>query len=158
MKRGTKPAPTPLKILKGTRPSRLNADEPKPPVVRPERPEVLDSFGLAEWDRIMPELEELGILARVDGAALALYCSAYSQWVRADLEVHIRGMLVDTGNGGIKANPAVSMAHMARAQMHSILTEFGATPASRSRVKTGDAAKDRDALGEFLNRRTNAKS
>ncbi len=158
MKRGRKPAPTPLKILKGTRKDRINAEEPKPPVVRPERPEALDSFGRAEWDRILPELEELGILARVDGAALGLYCAAYSQWIRADLEVQIRGLLVDTGTGGVKGNPAVTMAHMARAQMHSLLSEFGATPASRSRVKTRDDGKSKDALGEFLNRRTNAKS
>jgi P27 family predicted phage terminase small subunit len=156
MKRGRKPAPTPLKILKGTRADRVNAEEPRPPVARPAMPEALDSFGRAEWERIMPELEELGILARVDGAALALYCSAYSQWIRADLEVVIRGLLVNTGSGGVKPNPAVAMAHQARAQMHSLLTEFGCTPASRSRVKTDDG-KARDALGEFLKRRNNAK-
>ena len=153
MKRGPKPAPPPLKLLKGTQASRINKDEPKPPLVRPERPEALDTFGRAEWDRIVPQLEAMGILAAVDGAALALYCSAYSQWIRADLEVHIRGMLVDTGSGGVKANPAVTMAHMARAQMHSLLSEFGATPAARSRVKARDDGKSKDALGEFLNRR-----
>jgi phage terminase small subunit len=47
----------------------------------------------------------------------------------------------------------VAMARAARAQMHRLLTEFGATPASRSRVKTRDAGQSKDALGEFLNKR-----
>jgi P27 family predicted phage terminase small subunit len=154
MRTGRKPAPTKLKILKGTRKSRVNADEPKPPVARPKRPEALDSFGRAEWDRIIPELEELGILAKIDGAALAVYCDAYSEWIRAELEVAIHGLLVEAGSGGLKPNPAVAMGRLARAQMLNALTEFGCTPASRSRVKSQRDARAGDALGEFLKRRT----
>jgi P27 family predicted phage terminase small subunit len=157
-RRGRKPAPTPLKILKGTRKDRINTQAPRPPVARPDPPETLDSFGMAEWNRILPQLEELGILARVDGAALALYCSAYSQWQRAEVEIAMYGVLVDSSGGGLKANPAIGVASTARAQMHSLLSEFGATPASRGKVKaTADDAKARDALGEFLKRRANAK-
>jgi P27 family predicted phage terminase small subunit len=151
MGRGRKAEPTPLKILKGTRKDRVNAEEPMPPAALPECPECLDSFGRAEWGRIVPQLEAMGVLAEVDGAALALYCAAYSQWVQADMEIGIYGLLVDTGMGGVKANPAVAMARAARAQMHSLLTEFGATPASRSKVKVRDEGK-KDALGEFLKR------
>jgi len=159
MRRGRKPAPVPLKVLKGTRRDRMpDEDAPDPPPMRPECPEVLDSFGRAEWDRILPELDSLGVLARVDGAALMLYCSAYSQWVRAEVEVEFHGMLIETGSAGLKANPAVAMAHQARAQMISLLAEFGCTPASRPRLRVATGAAragaDRgDALGEFLKRR-----
>jgi P27 family predicted phage terminase small subunit len=156
MARGRKPLPTPLKLLKGTRADRLNAEEPGPAVARPACPESLDSFGRAEWERIVPELEAMGVLSQVDGAALALYCAAYSIAVRADMEIGLYGLLLETGMGGLKANPAVAMAKAARAQMHSLLTEFGATPASRSKVKARDEGKSRDALGEFLNRRKNS--
>jgi P27 family predicted phage terminase small subunit len=152
MGRGRKPEPTPLKLLKGTRADRVNAEEPRPEASRPECPEHLDSFGRAEWERIVPELEALGVLARVDGAALALYCAAYSTAVQADMEVGLYGLLVDTGMGGVKSNPAVAMARAARSQMHRLLTEFGATPASRSKVKVRDEGS-KDALGEFLARR-----
>jgi P27 family predicted phage terminase small subunit len=155
MRSGPKPKPTKLKILQGTRKDRINQDEPKPPAGRPRRPEYLDSFGRAEWDRIMPELEDLGVLAKVDGAALALYCAAYSEWIQAQLEVIIHGLLVETGAGALKPNPAVAMGHKARAQMASLLTEFGCTPASRSRVKVQGDAQSRDALAEFMKRRQN---
>jgi P27 family predicted phage terminase small subunit len=153
MARGRKPLPTPLKLLKGTRSDRVNAEEPRPEAARPACPECLDSFGRAEWERIVPELEALGILSQVDGAALALYCASYSIAVQADMEIGLYGLLLETGMGGLKANPAVAIARAARAQMHSLLTEFGATPASRSKVKTRDEGKSKDALGEFLNRR-----
>lgn len=154
MVRGRKPAPVPLKILKGVRKDRINTDAPSPPVMRPDPWEALDSFGRAEWDRILPELDALGILARVDGAALGIYCSAYSQWVRAELEVSIHGMLVGTGQGGLKANPAVAMAHHARSQMLAVLAEFGCTPSSRSRIRAPGQGRGADALGEFLRKRT----
>jgi phage terminase small subunit len=34
-----------------------------------------------EWRRITPELQSLGLIARIDRAALALYCQAYARWV-----------------------------------------------------------------------------
>ena len=152
MGRGRKPAPTPIKILKGTRKDRINAEEPRPEKVRPKRPEELDLDAAAEWDRIVPQLEALGVLSEVDGAALAIYCDAYSQWINANREIAAYGMLVDTGMGGLKANPAVAIARQAMSMCHRLLSEFGCTPASRGKVKVKSEAPT-DALSDFLARR-----
>lgn len=153
MARGRKAEPTALKVAKGTRADRVNREEPRLPAARPVRPGHLDEVAAAEWDRIVPELEAAGLLASIDGAALALYCDAFSTWIRANHEVEVYGLLVETGLGGLKANPAVAIARAARAQMHALLSDFGCSPASRCRVKVKGDAKAKDALGEFLGRR-----
>jgi hypothetical protein len=60
--RGRKPQPTALKILKGTRADRINRNEPKKLDEKPQKSELLDAHGQAEWDRIVPKLEAMGVL------------------------------------------------------------------------------------------------
>lgn len=159
MGRGRKPKPTALKLLDGTRADRINTAEPSPAKGRPERPAHLDDVACAEWDRIVPQLEQLGVLSQVDGAALALYCGAFSEMLAAEASVREYGLLIDTGitaegaTPGKKANPAVAIARQARAQLHRLLVEFGLTPSSRSRLKANTAERPRDALEEFLRKR-----
>lgn len=151
--RGPKPRPTALKLLEGERPDRVNAAEPRALPGRPACPRHLDETAREEWDRIVPELEELGVLSRTDGAALAIYCDTYSQWVRANRDIRTYGMTVETGMGGLKANPAVAISRAAASLMHRLLSEFGGTPSSRSRLRAATDDGPKDALGEFLARR-----
>ena len=50
-----------------------------PPGV-PEKPDGLNKFGAAEWDRLVPLLMDYGVLSDVYGAALAVYCELYSEF------------------------------------------------------------------------------
>jgi P27 family predicted phage terminase small subunit len=81
--RGRKPTPTPLKILRGTRADRIPKAEPHAPAGRPKPPAHLDKVARAEWRRMVPILEKLGVLTQAEGGALAVYCVAYSRWVTA---------------------------------------------------------------------------
>ena len=54
-KRGPKPQPTALKLLRGTRADRVNDAEPCPPPGEPAPPAYLDAEGLAEWGRRAPD-------------------------------------------------------------------------------------------------------
>jgi P27 family predicted phage terminase small subunit len=159
--RGRKPKPTKLKILAGTRPARINQNEPTPAPTRPEIPEHLDALARAEWERLCPILERMGVLTEADGAALTVYCECYSKWLRARGDIQKRGLLIEVARtvtskrgatiettGQVKANPAVMIEIQMARLMKEILVEFGCTPSSRSRVKVNDAGKDR--LGEFL--------
>jgi P27 family predicted phage terminase small subunit len=158
MMRGRKPAPTPLKIMKGEQKSRINMDAPAPPPGRPERPKDLDPKARAEWDRVIPLLEEMRVISRVDGAALAVYCRAYSTWRKACADIDENGLFSETVLGGVKPNPAVAMQIQAGAQMARVLVEFGATPSSRSRL-TAPADRAQDELGAFLGpRKVRSKS
>lgn len=146
--RGRKPKPTAAKVLAGDRADRINRSEPRPRPSEPACPDHLDDWGREAWADIVPKLAELGVLTELDGRALGMYCEAYSRWRRALEEIRRDGVTSFTDQGGVKSNPAVTVATQAERFMTAILLEFGLTPSSRSRVKT-DAAP-RDALSDFL--------
>ena len=135
MPRGRKPTPTALKLLKGN-PGRRppNPSEPKPAADRPRCPQHLDTEARKEWRRIVPELEQLGLLTILDRAALALYCQAWSRWVRASREIDENGEILESKNGKPVQSPWISLRNRAGQDMHKFLAEFGMTPSSRTRV------------------------
>jgi P27 family predicted phage terminase small subunit len=151
--RGRKPVPNELKILRGTRADRINTDAPKGVQGLPEAPSHLDLVARQEWDRIVPLLDQLGVLTRTDGAALGLYCMTFSRWCLAQDSIQKDGLTVFTDKGSPKGNPAVAIATQAEAQMHRLLVEFGCTPSSRGRLKTASADGPKDELAAFISKR-----
>ena len=150
-RRGPKPAPESLRILRGMPESpRRDASSPASPG-RPERPDYLDDLAAAEWDRLIPQLEDLGVLAVAYGPALALYCEAYSRWRKAEALVRKHGMIVPTSRGGHQSHPALRISRDASASMLRFLCEFGLTPSSRRGVQSETPAAP-DELTEFLAR------
>lgn len=147
-KRGRKPAPTALKKLAGVRADRINGGEPPMAAGRPECPDHLDDDAREEWERIVPLLDEAGILARADGAALAIYCTTFSRWLRAKAELKY-GLTVMTEKGGQKASPLISVVNQAEALMARLLAEFGATPSARSTLRLPEKPPV-DELSAFL--------
>jgi P27 family predicted phage terminase small subunit len=147
MTRGRKPKPTALKLLHGSRSDRINPLEPTPEIVIPDCPPHLDEEAKAEWGRIALELEAMGVLSRVDRAALAGYCQAWSRWVKAEDIIHkTTEVLQSKETGNFYRNPWLDVSNRALKQMHQFLVEFGMTPSSRSRVsstnkKTSSIAK-----------------
>lgn len=111
--------------------------EPKPAAAkRPQPPSHLDPVARNEWRRVVPELIDIGVLARVDTATLAAYCQAYSRWVKAELELQAHGTLTYVSETGvIRLHPAVGAAEKAMAQVRLFAQEYGLTPASRARVQ-----------------------
>ena len=137
--RGRKPKPSALKMFEGNPGKRaLNQNEPKPAVQTPDCPVHLDDEAQAEWNRITPELSTLGLIARIDRAALAAYCQAWSRWVKAEEMLKSTGPVIKSKTtGAIYQNPYLAVANRAMKQMRDFLTEFGMTPSSRSRVSSG---------------------
>lgn len=151
-RRGPKPKPTQIKLLEGTRPDRINRNEPAPPAGPPETPDHLDTIARAEWTRMAAVLATMRVLTPADGPALAIYCAAYAQWVAAEAKVQSQGMLTPQGTGSYKINPHVGIANQARTMMLKVLTEFGCTPSSRSRVAIDQDEKE-DPIAKFLARK-----
>jgi phage terminase small subunit len=60
-------------------------------IARPAMPKDLPAEAKAEWRRVVPELEEIGLLAKVDRAMLIRYCSAWSDWLE------LEGLLAQSG-------------------------------------------------------------
>lgn len=152
-KRGPKPKPTHLKKLAGVRADRINHAEPKTPPGLPEAPAHLEKLALEEWHRIVPLLQDMGVLTRIDGAALAIYCDCHARWLRARAELIKHGMLMRT-KAGYKTNPAVSVITASLRTMTRLLAEFGCTPSSRSTIKasapSNQATRPSSAWGNAL--------
>jgi P27 family predicted phage terminase small subunit len=144
--RGRRPKPTRLKLLTGNPGKRpLNADEPKPEAATPECPVELGPVARREWDRMAAELAPLRILTQLDRAALAAYCGAYAMWAEATESIQKYGTMVKSPTGYPVQSPYVSIANRQAEIMMRIASEFGFTPASRTRI-SAPPAHERDLL------------
>jgi len=153
--KGRKPRPTNLKILEGEpNKDRINLNEPQPLTLEVNCPKHLKGEARAEWKRIYPELQAMGLISLIDRAALAVYCQAWERWVKYSKIVEEKGELYKTQSGNVITSPALWVANKAAEQMHKFLTEFGMTPASRSRLTTSVAISD-DPLDKLLKTRKN---
>ncbi len=133
--RGRKPLPTEIKRMNGNPGKRpLNENEPTPPRALPDPPEHLSPAGEAEWHRIAETLYQTGVLTQVDRAALAAYCQAYGRWVEAELKLQQTPALIRTGSGHVQISPWLTVANRQLELMHKFASEFGMTPASRTRI------------------------
>ena len=151
--RGRKPKPTMFKVLDGNPGKRpLNDDEPTPPPGGPACPEWLNAEAKAEWARLVPDLETMGLLSRLDRPALAAYCQAWSRWVQAEAQVAKYGTIVKSPVKGFPMkSPYLTVADQALETMRKLMVEFGLTPSSRSRIRVlrdGDGADDLDRFLE----------
>jgi P27 family predicted phage terminase small subunit len=143
MTRGRKPKPTTLKLVTGNPGGRkLNHREPRPAQTVPTPPGVLSDAAKTEWRRVSKELHVLGMLTRLDRAALAAYCQAYGRWTQAERALAemakddplTSGLMVKTTNGNAIQNALVGTANKAMADMVRYAVEFGMTPSARSRI------------------------
>ena len=136
MTAGRKPTPTRLKMLRGNPGKRaVNRKEPQPANVAPSCPKELSAVAKVEWRRVSKELHSLGLLTRIDRAALAAYCESWSTWIGAIQKVQQTGTIVRAPESGFPMqSPYLSVANQAQKQMRAYLTEFGMTPSARTRV------------------------
>jgi len=153
-KRGRKPQPPEIKILKSGRRAGPAPDEPvilDGPFLPPDH---LDEEARAEWGRFVPVLQRAGLLARIDLNSLALYCEAFSLCRKATATIQAEGMFIKTARGGHQAHPALKIIRDAETRMIRLLIEFGCTPASRAslRLPPPDSGPN-DELGRFLARK-----
>jgi P27 family predicted phage terminase small subunit len=155
MGRGRKPKPTAIKILEGNPGKRpLNDLEPQPNSECPECPDWLTDEAKEEWHRIAPELHKIGVLTYIDMAALAGYCESFAQWRRAVEYLKKNGdmLIMYNEDGSIKYQqqaPHVAIASNALKHMRAFASEFGLTPASRSKLSVKPQA-DKTELEELL--------
>jgi len=75
-------------------------------------------------------------LTPLDRVALAAYCNAYGLWAEAIEAIQKYGTMVKSPSGYPIQSPYVSIANRQAEIMMRIASEFGFTPASRSRIST----------------------
>lgn len=108
--------PENVKVLQGTfRKDRANAKAPRPRPGIPEAPDWMPPEAQREWGRVVAELENLGIVCKLDRSDLAAYCVLWAQFV----ESAKKGELL----------PAAFIA-----QMRCYSNSFGLNPAAREKL------------------------
>ena len=148
-KRGPKPTPTAVLKLRGSTlvTRRREAGEVQGPAGAPDRPDWLDEEAKTAWDELVPMLEGMGVLTRIDGRALARYCHTWSQWRKAAAFIAERGVSypLRDENGKVKCFaqwPEVAVVRGLAQQLTRLEQEFGLTPSARARIQLNPPATE----------------
>jgi P27 family predicted phage terminase small subunit len=148
MKRGQRPIPTHLKLLRGNPgKQKINTDEPQPELTDdvPNPPAFVSGFAADEWWIVATELHRMRLLSKIDIQVLAAYCYSYGQWRKAaealaKMEANdpmMSGLIIKTKYGDAAVNPLSSVARKHLADMVRYAAEFGMSPCARTRISAG---------------------
>lgn len=144
---GRKPKPPELRIVEGNPGHRpIPENTPKPSPKRPSRPSWILPEAKREWNRIVPQLERLGLLTSVDRAALAGYCQAWARYRQAEEILDTEGFTITTDKGNVIQRPEVSISRNMLQQVRAFAAEFGLTPSSRGRIQIPGQDEDDGGL------------
>ena len=158
---GPPPKPTILKILSGNPGKRrLNLDEPRPPKSSGHRPVWLKGVARKTWDILHPLLSGMRVMTMADELALTMLCDVWAEW-RAAREIIIRKhatyeSATKLGHRIIRVRPEVRIASDASRRLRVMLSDFGLSPAARSRIQVS-ADYTEDSMAKFLKRGKDAR-
>jgi P27 family predicted phage terminase small subunit len=145
--------PSNLKLIEGNRGKRAkNNAEPDPDYLNDlTAPGWLPDIAKTVWNEVAPELRKVRLLTTVDVQALGMACIAIAQY-RLAVEKAGNDLVQITSakeekpddgkdqkpqektGGGQMINPWLMVQSMSFKQAMAVLTQFGMTPASRTRV------------------------
>lgn len=142
--RGRKPTPTALKLLAGNPGKRkIEEGEPQGVVGVPDPPEHLTEEEKAAWAYFGEQLKNAGLLTNLDAIAFELLCRAYVRAKDAAAKVAQYGAVwIEKGDSKIPKfaySPHWAVQNREEQKLMSLLSEFGLTPSSRTRVKVEEA-------------------
>lgn len=134
--------------MAGRRP-KPNGPQATAPEGTPEKPKGLSPVASLEWDMLVGELTEMGVLSQVDRAAIEMAARYAGYFHDAAEDVEENGLTVPTKTGA-KANPSIRARDDAARIRKAYLESLGLTPSSRSRVST-PAPEPGRSLEDVLN-------
>ena len=141
-------------------PSRMNGQKPKLPTGCPEPPIELSEEQMLYYAYFGEQFEKMKIITQVDREALVTIAQLMVQrdYCTADIKEHGYFYKVRGRNGEQKKkNPAIDVLSETRRQIRAWFVEFGLTPASREKVKTGEGTQG-DLFGDFLQNKPQMKA
>lgn len=162
--RGPKPQSNVVKLLRGN-PGRRTldlSDGVQPEVAVPSIPAHLSKEARKEWKRITVELESLGLISRLDRAALAIYCQTWARLVQAETELEKRRAAAEekgenefdavfiqtTPTGFQRESMLIRLVGKLQQDCDRYLASFGMSPSSRGKVKASDNRQGSLDLGD----------
>lgn len=133
--RGRKPTPRNLRLVTGAD-GRLAAEQqPEPAVSVPPAPDFLEGDEITCFNTTAEKLALMRVMTDADVDGLAVYAVNFTRWIEATAKVRESGLVVRSPNDHPIQNPYLSIANRAQHECLRILSEFGLTPSSRTRVR-----------------------
>lgn len=150
MRPGPRAKPTQIRILEGNKAHRpLPKNEPKPTPGRPICPAWISIEAKRKWRALVPELEKLGLLTKIDADLLAQYCMQYAMWRKCETFRAEKGDTYRTVDGEWKLRPEVNVSFKAAYQMIRLGSAFGLSPADRTKLSV-QPKPEQDELDALL--------
>lgn len=149
--------PTHLRAVEGFPDKRpVNQNEPMPDKGFHPAPDYFTDQEKDWYNDMCRELVKFGVMTLIDSRAVEMMTSAYSEYrsLRECVQADGYTMTTTTMNGEptVKANPAVAMMSDAWRRFRGMATEFGMTPASRSKVNSTTATNGESAIDDLIGR------
>lgn len=138
----TAPIPDNVRNLRGNPGKRKAPRRPKPVVAQPDKPADLKGEGLAEWKRITPELERLGLLSKLDRGVLLLYCATYGIWSDTWHQISEDGAVAEDNRKLPRKHPLWQVYRDSAASVASLADKLGLSPAARGRMTVPEKEDD----------------
>ena len=114
-------------------------------------PENLEPEAKAYIQSVLDMLENNGFIDNVDDAALQMLAYNYSTFIKANKIVDEQGLTAVNSRGLVCEHPAVKIARDAQSQALKVMTQFGLTAKSRSKLqKLNNADNTESPLEEFI--------
>lgn len=153
-RRGPQKTPTRTLERRGSWRAEARTGEPEPSGKMPDCPDWLSEDAHTEWDRVLVELEGMGIIGATDYAVLVGYCESWSQYKQAVEMLSRTGSLHKPKNDGeVRRMPTVFILKDAREAMLKFARELGLSPSARASVSAAGRGDDDDPLARLLRRR-----
>ena len=137
--KGRKPKPIEERIRAGN-PGHRALPEPLMIAGRPElaemmrAPRYLPKEGRDYWRSTVTRLVEIGMIDRVDRAALEMLATSYARWRQAVAMLADQDLLVLGARAQLKQHPAIRIERDAATLYMRTAEHFGVTPIARSRL------------------------
>jgi P27 family predicted phage terminase small subunit len=154
---GRKAKPTKIKKLEGN-PGKYPLNNDPEFTGYPSCPDFLKPEAKIEWNRVVPELDRVGLLTLVDQAALAGYCESWAKWMEAEIYLQENGSVFEmkkfNKEGAVISvyylpRPEVAIANQSQMAVLKFCSEFGMTPASRAKISSPAMTKE-STMGDLL--------
>jgi len=146
--KGPAPVSEALRRLRGTSRGRRSLELT---AGRPSRPRWLSREAAAEWRRVVPLLEDAGVLTELDGGVLAGFCECLADLRRTSAIIERDGYSFTTESGYSAPRPEVAIRKAALAQLRQYAAHLGLSPASRTRVEVVPPPAEFDPAEQFFN-------
>ena len=139
-KRGPQKTPTAVLKMRGSWRAKIRPDEPQSEPGAPRCPAWMGTDAKHVWRQVVPLLEEMGVLSKINSNTLARYCSIWVRWKKADAFLREHGEVypVKDDEGQVKSFtewPQVGIASRLGTELLKIEQNFGMTPSSRAGIQ-----------------------